>query len=214
MNLTPGKRLDSSIDDIGTVLTNLQDAGHRKAGAAVTVVLDDDLRVLVLDHLHQLTQHGRLTDTGHILQTDLWSTGLYQLLSDIGIVLGSMDGAVGDTQGSLWCHTSLQGIFDRRNDITDIVQTAEDTGDVYALSMLNLIHQTTYVGRYGEHTQCVKTAVQHVGLDAHFIKRLGEGTNCLIGVLAVKQIHLLKGSTVCFYTGETTHLDDNGCDAL
>ena len=35
------------------------------------MILDDDIGVLGLDALCQGTQHGRLTDTGHILQTDL-----------------------------------------------------------------------------------------------------------------------------------------------
>ena len=75
--------------------------------------------------------------------------------------------------------------------------------------MFHLIHQTAHVGRYGEHTQRVEAAVEHVGLDAHFVEGFGEGTNGLVGVFAIEQVDLFEGTTVGFYAGEAAHLYDD-----
>ena len=87
MHLTPRQGLDGSVDDVGTVLTNLQDRGHRQARTRVTVILDDDFRIFRLDHLCQLTQEGRLTDAGHVLQTDLLGTSGNHLVGDGHIII-------------------------------------------------------------------------------------------------------------------------------
>ena len=124
---------------------------------------------------------------------------------------------VGDTHRSLRRHAGLFGPLDRRDDVTRIVQSAEDTGDVGTLRMLHLVHQFTHIGRHGIHTQCVQTAVQHVGLDTRLVKRLTERTNRLVRVLSVQQVHLLRSTTVRLYTVKTAHVNDhrrNACQLI
>ena len=93
---------------------------------------------------------------------------------------------VGDTHRGLRRHTGLFCPFDRRNDITRVVQAAEDTGDIRPLGVLHFVHQLTNIRRHGIHAQRIQSAVQHVGLDTCLIKRLTERTNRLIRVLAVQ----------------------------
>ena len=125
-----------------------------------------------------------------------------------------MNGRVGDAQRGLRRHAGLKCIVDRRNDVAHIVQTTEYAGDVHTLSVLHLVHQLAHISRHGEHTQSVQTTVEHVGLDAHLIKRFGKGAYRLVRVLAIKQVNLFKGTTVGFNTGEATHLYDNRCYAF
>ena len=53
-----------------------------------------------------------------------------------------------------------------------------------------------------------------MGLDAYLVERLAEGAHSIVWILAGEKVYLLKGTAVGFNTGETTHLDDNGSDAL
>ena len=46
----------------------------------MTVVLDDDLGVLGLDGLDELTEEARATNTSHVLETDFRSTGSNELV--------------------------------------------------------------------------------------------------------------------------------------
>ena len=64
------------------VVADLQDACHREAGAAVSVVLDGDVGMVSLYHARQLAKHGRLSDAGHVLQAYLGSTGFNELVGD------------------------------------------------------------------------------------------------------------------------------------
>ena len=41
----------------------------------MTVVLDNNVGVILLDHGGELAQHGRLSDAGHVFQANLFSTG-------------------------------------------------------------------------------------------------------------------------------------------
>ena len=214
MHLTPRQRFDSGIDDVGTVLANFEDAGHRQTRTAVSVILDDNLRIFLLDHLRQLAQESRLTDTCHIFQTDFLSTGFNHLVGDVHVVLQRVNRRGGDTERSLWCHTCLFCPLDAGDDVAHIVQTVEDTGDINTLSVLHLIHQGTNIIGHRIHTQCIQTAIQHVRLDASLVERLTESTNGIVGVLACQQVYLLEGSTIGFYTGKTAHFDNNGSNAL
>jgi hypothetical protein len=90
VNLTPREWLDSGIDHVGTIVTYLEDRSHREAWTRVAVILDDDIGVLGLDRLGEGTQHSGLTDTSHILQTDLLSTGSDELVSDVTIVINGV----------------------------------------------------------------------------------------------------------------------------
>ena len=121
VNLTPRQWLDSGIDNIGTVVTNLEDRCHRQTRTRVTMVLNDDIGVLGLDGLGELTQHSGLTDTSHILQTDFLGTSSDHLVGNSSIVLNGVNWRSGDTQCSLRCHATLLGPLDTWNDITGIV---------------------------------------------------------------------------------------------
>ena len=185
VNLTPGEGLDGGVDDIGAVAAHLEDACHGETGTAVTVIFDDDLGVFVLDHLRQLTEHRGLSDACHVFETDFGCTGFDELVSDGGVVFGSVNRGVGDAERGLGRHACFEGILDGRDDVSDVVESAEDAGDVNALCMLHLVHQLSDVGGHGEHAERVKSAVEHVGFDAHFVEGFCEGAHCLVGVLAI-----------------------------
>ena len=116
---------------------------------------------------------------------------------------------VGDTHRGLRRHTGLFCPFDRRNDITRVIQTAEDTGDICSLRVLHFVHQFAHVSRHRIHTQRIQSAVQHMGLDTCLIKRLTERTHCLIWVLAVQQVYLFARTAVGLYAVKTTHVNDH-----
>ena len=120
----------------------------------------------------------------------------------------------GDTECSLGRHATLLGPLDRRNDISRVVQAAEDTGDIYTLGVLHFIHQRTHIVGHRIHSQCVQTTVEHVGFDTYLIEGLTEGSYCQVGVLAGHQVYLLKGTTIGFNAAETAHIDDCGRNAL
>ena len=213
MHLAPRHRLHGHVDDIGTILAHFEDGGHREARAAMPVILDEHIGMLLLDALHQASQHGRTSDAGHVLQADFGSTGGYQLVGDVGIIVHRMHGRIGDAEGGLGNHPRLKGIFDGRNDVARLVQSAEDAGDVHTLGMLHLVHQAAHVGGHGIHAEGVQSAVEHVRLNAHFMERLGEGTHGLVGILAIEQVDLLEGATIGLHTGKASHLDDEGGNA-
>ena len=76
--------------------------------------------------------------------------------------------------------------------------------------MFYLIHELTHIGRNGVHAQCVQAAVKHMGLYAYLVKGLGECTDGQIGVLTVKQVNLLHGTSVGLYTVKASHVNDYG----
>ena len=80
--------------------------------------------------------------------------------------------------------------------------------------MLNLIHQCTNIIGYRIHTECVETAIQHVSLNANLVERLTESTNSQVRILTCHQVHLLKGTTIGFYSGKTAHIDNGGRNAF
>ena len=125
----------------------------------MTMVLDDNLWVLILNSLHQTTEECRTTYTRHILQADLRSTSLDELIRQISIVLDRMHWRVGDTERSLRDHPCFLRILDRRDHVARVIQTVENTCDIYTLRLLDLVHQATHVCWYGEHTQTVEPTV-------------------------------------------------------
>ena len=125
-----------------------------------------------------------------------------------------MYGRRGDTQRSLRNHTCSFSPFDTGDNITRIVQTTENTGDVYTLCFLDLIHQLTNIVRNWVHTQGIKTTVQHVGLDTSLIKRLTKSTYGQIGILASHEVHLFESTAIGLNTGKATHIDDDWGDTL
>ena len=114
---------------------------------------------------------------------------------------------MGDTERSLRNHPSFLSVVDGGDDVAWVIEPVEDTGDVDALRLLDLVHQAAYVRRDGEHTQAVEATVEHVRLDARSVEGLGEGADGLVGVFPVEEVDLLEGPPVGFDTSEATHLD-------
>ena len=214
MHLTPCERFDSCIDDVSTIAANFQDRSHRETRTCVAVVLNDYFGVLFLDHSAELTEHCRLTDTSHVLQTDFGSTSFNKLVCNTSIVFCCVNRRSGDAESCLWSHSTFNGIFNRRNDVAYIIESAEDASNVGALCVLHLIHQSAHVSWNGEHAESIKTAVEHVRFDTDFIKRLCESANGFVGVLTCQKVYLFESTTIGFYTTEATHFDDDGSDAF
>ncbi len=164
------------------------------------MVFDDDVGVFFLDHLCELSQESRLSDACHVLQTDLLSASSDLLVGELGVIVQRMDRRGGDAQRALRGHSALLSPFDGRGDVTDVVQTVEDTGDIGALCMLHAIHHGAYVVGHGIHAESIETTVKHVGLDAGGVQWCREGAHSFIGVFTSQQLHLLKGSAVGLYT--------------
>ena len=116
------------------------------------MILDDDFGVLGLDGLDQATEEARATDTCHVLEADLRSASSDELVRQISVVLDGMYWGVCDTEGSLRDYPSFLSVVDGGDDVAGVIEPVEDTRDIDALCLLDLVHQATYVGRYGEHT--------------------------------------------------------------
>ena len=170
--------------------------------------------MLRLDGLRQLAEHGGLADACHVLQADLLGTGGNHLVGNLAVVLDGVYRRGGDAERGLRRHAGSLGPLDAGNDIAGVVQTAEDAGDVDALGVLHLIPQLAHVVGHGVHTQGVQAAVEHVGLDAHFVERLAEGTDGQVRVLASHEVHLLEGTAVGLDAAEAAHVDNHRRYAL
>ena len=178
----------------------------------MSVVLDDDVGMLFFDGSYHRTQHGRTSDTGHVLKTDFVSTIFNKYFCQVDIIFGRVNSRVGHTHGGLRGHAGLLGPFDRRNDVARVVQSTENTRDIHPLGMFYLIHQLTHIGRHRIHAQRIQTTVQHVGLYIGIVESLGKGTYSLVGVFSVQQIHLFGSTAIGFHAVETTHVHNNGSD--
>ena len=178
----------------------------------MAMVLDDDIGMLFLDHLGQLPQENRLADTRHVLQADLLCPCLDLLISQMGVVFERMDRRGRDAQGPLCCHTSFLCPLDRRSDIAYVIQSVEDTGNIHALCMLDPVHHLPHIIRDRIHTKGIQATVQHVGLDASLVQRLGKGTDSIVRVLPSKKIDLLEATPIRLDTGKATHLDEDWRD--
>ena len=73
--------------------------------------------------------------------------------------------------------------------------------------MLHLIHKLSHVVRHWIHAQCVKTAVEHVGLDAHLVKWLTECPYGIVWVLACQEVDLFESTSISLNSGEAAHVD-------
>ena len=213
VNLTPGHGFHGYVDDVGAVFADFEDGGHGEAGAAVAVVLDEDVGVFLLDALDEAAEHGGSSDAGHVFQADFGGSGGDELVGDAGVVVDGVDGGVGDAERGLGDHACLEGVLDGGDDVACLVQAAEDAGDVDALGVLDAVHEAAHVGGYGVHAQGVQAAVQHVCLYACFVEGSGEGAYGPVGVLAIQQVHLLEGAAVGLDACEATHVDDERGDA-
>jgi len=187
---------------------------HGQAGARVAVVLHDDVGVLGLDGLGQGAKHGGLADAGHVLETYLGGSGVNQPVCDGTVILNRVYGGVGDAKGCLRGHAGLGRPLDAGDDVTHIVQTAEDAGNVNTLGVLHTVHHLAHIVGHGVHTQGVETPVEHVGLDAHLVEWLAEGADSIVGVLSGQEVYLFKCTAVGFHTRETSHVNDGRSNAL
>ena len=208
MDLAPGEGFDGAVQVVRAGAGRLQHGSRGEAGAGVAVVLDLDMRVLLLDAGHDLADLRRTADAGHILEADFIGAVFDQLLHHTQVVFHRVDRGVGDGQGSLRNHAGFLGIFDGKLEVAVVVQAAEGAGDVGALCLFHLEHQFADVRRNGVHADGVEAAFQHMGLDA----RLAEGSRPLahgdVRVLAVEQVHLLEGAAVGFHAVEAAHVHD------
>ena len=175
----------------------------------MAVVLDDDVGVLLFDGSNNRSQHSGTTDAGHVFQADLLRAAGNQFLCQIDVIFSRVYLAVRDAHRGLGDHACSFGPFDGRDDVARVIQTAEDTRDIRALRMLDLIHQFAYVRGNGVHAQRVQSAVQHVRLDSRLTKRFGERTNRQIRVLTIQQIHLLRRATVSLHAVKATHVNNH-----
>ena len=208
MDLTPGERFHGYVEYIDTGLGGLEHRSNGETGARVAVILDDDVRMVLLDPSDDLADRPGTADTGHILEADFLRTGFDELLSQLGVVLHGMDRGVRDAQGSLGDHAAFDGVLDRRDDVVGIVQAVEDTRDIDALGVLDLVHELAHIDRAGVHAKGIQTTVEHVGLDTRLVKRLRKGTDRLVRVLAIEELDLFERTTVRFNAVEATHVDD------
>ena len=210
VNHTPTEWLHRYIEHIATRLSYLQHTCHRETRTRVTVVLNNNIRVLLLNRCYNRTEHSRTTNTRHILETDLLCAVGDKLFCEVNVVLGIVYLRIGDTHGSLCGHACLLRPLDRWDDIARIIQSAEDTGDIHTLRVLHLIHQLTHIGWHRIHTQSIQTTIKHVGLDTHLVEWFGERAYCYIRILAIEEIDLLAGTTIGFHTVKTTHVNNYG----
>ena len=214
MHLSPAQRFDGCVDDVGTIITYLQDGSHRESRTGVSVILYDDIGMLFLDSLGERAQHCRLTYSRHVLQTDFGRTGRNEFVGDVAIVVNRVYWRRCDTQGSLRRHSCLGSPLDAWDDVSHIVQAAEDTGYIHTLCMLHLVHQLAHVVGHRIHPERIQSTVEHVGLDASFVKRLAEGSNSIVGILTGEQVNLFKCTAIGFYSRKTAHLNNNRRNAL
>ena len=176
----------------------------------MAVVFDDDIGVLIFDGFGELAQQGRLSYARHIFQTNLVGTSSYQLVGNLGVIFQRVNRRISDAECRLCGHAGLFSPFNRRDDVAHIVQTIENTRDICALRVLHLVHQLTHIVGHRIHAKRIQTAVQHVGFDASLMQRLAICTNGLIWIFAGQEAHLLKSTTIGFYTGEATHFHEDG----
>ena len=119
----------------------------------MTVVLDDDIGMFGFDSSHYLPQSSRTTYARHILKAYLLCACLNELFSQVDVVLNSMYRRMCYTHRRLRCHACFFSPFDRRNNITRVIKSAEDTCYIYSLRVLNFVHQLSHVSRNRVHTE-------------------------------------------------------------
>ena len=178
----------------------------------MAVILYQHVGMFLLDGFRQFAQHTRTADARHVLQADFGRSRLNKFVGYTGVVLHRMYGRMSDTERCLRYHARFERIADGRDDVARFIQSAEDTGDIHALRMLHLVHQPAHIGGNGIHTQRIQSAVEHVGLYARIVERLGKGADCLVRVLTIEKVHLLESSAVGLDTCKAAHFDYQRCD--
>ena len=125
MDHTPGEGFHGHVDDVSTVAADFEDGGHREARPRVAVVLDDQMRVFLLDGFHQLAERRGAPDTGHVFQSDLLRAVLHIFVHHGKIVLKRVDGRMRDAESGLRDESELVGVFDGELQVAVIVEAAE-----------------------------------------------------------------------------------------
>ena len=212
MHFAPRHRLHRHINDVGTIFANLKNRSHRQSRPAMTMILDQYIRMFLLDGPDQLSQHPGTANACHILQAYFRCTGLNQLIGNSGIILNGMYRRIGDAKGCLRNHTRFQSIFNRRNYISRFVQSTENACDIHSLRMLDFIHQFTHICRNRIHTQCIQSTIEHMCLNTCFSKRCGKSTDGFIRIFTIQQIHLLKSTSIRFNSCKTAHFNNQRSD--
>ena len=170
--------------------------------------------MLGLYSLRQLSEHCRLTYSGHVLEAYFCRSSLYQLVGNAAVILNRVYGRRRYAERGLRSHAGLERPLDARYDVAHVVKSAEYAGDVDSLGVLHLIHKAAHVVGHGVHPERVESAVEHVGLYAHLVERLAKRPYCVVRILACQQVHLLEGSAVGLNAGETPHVDDGRSHTL
>ena len=208
MDLAPGEGFHGDIQVVGAGAGHFQHGGGGEAGAGVSMVLDLDVRIFLLDVVHELAEDVRTADAGHVLEADLIGPVAHDLVHDVHVVGDGMDGGVGDGEGDLGDHPAFLGAQDGTLEVAVVVEAAEGTGDVGALDLLDLEHELADVVRDGVHAQGVEAALEHVRLDAGLVEGGRPGPDRLVRVLAEQEVHLLEGAAVGLHAVEAAHVDD------
>ena len=170
------------------------------------VILYYDVLLVSLDASHNLAQRLGTTYACHILQTYLVSTSFDECLGKVYVILHRVYWRMSNTKRSLCYHASILSVLYRRNHITWVIESAEYTGDVSTLSLLYLVEEFAQVLRTRAHAQSVQRTVQHVCLNASLVERLRPLANCLIRIFTIKQVNLLKTTTVSLHAVKASHL--------
>ena len=111
MNLSPGKRLHGNVEVICSGARHFQHRCRRESRAGVSVILDNDVRIFLLDFTRELRKECRTADACHILQTDFVAAVFHNLVNYAHIVFHRVHGRMGDGQCDLGYHSGLLRIF-------------------------------------------------------------------------------------------------------
>ncbi len=109
MHLAPGKRFDGHVQHIGARSGDFQHGSRGETGSRVSVILDENMGIFLLDVAHQPAEHGRTADAGHVLETDLICARLHDLVHDAHVVRDRMDRRMRNGERYLRNHSTFLG---------------------------------------------------------------------------------------------------------
>ena len=170
------------------------------------MVLDDNLRIFRLYLFRKLGEEGRTADSRHVLEADFVGTVLNELVHELQIVLHGVDGRMRDRKSGLRDHARLPGVLYGELEVAGIVESAERTGDIGSLSLLDLEHQLAHIGRNRIHPERVQSPFEHMGLDSRLMERSRPLAHGDIGVLSIEEVHLFERAAVGLHTVEAAHV--------
>ena len=196
MHLAPRKRLNGNVKIISSGTSYLKHRSRREARAAMTVILDCNMRIFLLYLACKLGEKSRPADAGHILQAYLVASVLHDLVHDTHIIVNGVDGRICDGKSHLRDHPCLLGIFYAETEIAVIVQSTERAGYISALRLLYLIHKLTHISRHRIHAESIETTLKHMGLDTGLMERRRPLAYSLVWILAKEQIDLFERTSV------------------